>query len=269
MSILNYFQKSGTTKHQRQNVVLPSAEAIGASYVEYINISEAVNQSVGRSGRTTYKEEEKIRITKYANLQTTTNALKHFKKEFPNLSEPSVHRWLSTYRKHLKAKVNSGKIVISQRRGRPLSLPEELDSKLRKFLLNIWKAGGCINRQVISGVLIGLIKSDYDKYGRMTRMNLSRRMVPASHPIITKSIWEEVRLKFLHDIVDICIEHQIPDERIINIDQTPREHVATGMVTMAEKGSRHMSRKGADDKRQITATLSETLSGQILSFQLI
>ena len=69
--------------------------------VEYINISEAVNQSVGRSGRTTYKEEEKIRITKYAHLHTTTNDLKHFKKEFPNLSEPSIRRWLSTYRKHL------------------------------------------------------------------------------------------------------------------------------------------------------------------------
>ena len=165
MSILNYFQKSGTTKHQQQNVVLPPVEAIGASYVEYINISEAVNQSVGRSGRTTYKEEEKIRIGKYANLHTTTNALKHFKKEFPNLSEPSI-RHLSTYRKNLKAKVDSGKIVISERRGRPLSLPEELDSKLRKFLLNIRKAGGCINRQVVSGVLMGLIKSDLDKYGR-------------------------------------------------------------------------------------------------------
>ena len=30
-----------------------------------------------------------------------------------------------------------------------------------------------------------------------------------------------------------------------------------------------MSRKGADDKWQITATLAETLSGEILPFQLI
>ena len=116
-----------------------------------------------------------------------------------------------------------------------MSLPEELDSKFRRFLLNIRKAGCCINRHVVPGVLMGLIKRDLDKYGRQlefyvtkgwlqylyTRMNLSRRMVTTSRPIITKSIWEEVRLTFLHDIVDICIEHQIPDERIINIDQTP------------------------------------------------
>ena len=100
-----------------------------------------------------------------------------------------------------------------------------------------------------------------------TRMNLSRRMVTTSQPIIRKSIWEEVRLKFLHDIVDICIEYQILDELIINIDQTPSKYVASGKVTMAEKGSRHVSRKGADDKRQVTSTLSETLSGEILPFQ--
>ena len=38
---------------------------------------------------------------------------------------------------------------------------------------------------------------------------------------------------------------------------------------MVEKGSRHVSGKGADDKRQVTATLSETLSEEILPFQLI
>ena len=76
-------------------------------------------------------------------------------------------------------------------------------------------------------------------------------------------------MKFLHDIVNIYIEHQIPHELVINIDQTPREYVATGKVTMTENVSRHMSRKGADDKWQITATLAETLSGEILPFQLI
>ena len=38
---------------------------------------------------------------------------------------------------------------------------------------------------------------------------------------------------------------------------------------MAEKSSKHVSRKGSNDKRGITVTLAETLSGQILPFQLI
>ena len=282
MSILNYFQKSGA-RQQNVDMYFPPAEVIGASYVEYINITESLNTNVGERKRTTYKEEEKMRIAKYANVHTTANAVKHFKAEFPNLKEASIRRWLSTYRKHLNAKVAPGDIVISEKRGRPLSLPEELDFKLQKFLMNIRKAGGIVNQHVVKGVLMGFIKSDMEKYSRQlefsvtrgwlqhlyARMNYSQRMATTSRPTITKSIWEEVRLKFLHAIVNICIEYQVPDELVINIDQTPSKYVATGKVTMAEKGSRHVSRKGSDDKRQITATLSETLSGKILPFQLI
>ena len=42
------FSEFGTTEHQRQNVVLPFAEAVGASYVEYINISEHVKYLFSR-----------------------------------------------------------------------------------------------------------------------------------------------------------------------------------------------------------------------------
>ena len=38
---------------------------------------------------------------------------------------------------------------------------------------------------------------------------------------------------------------------------------------MAEKNSKHIPRKGGNDKRAITVTLAETLSGTILPFQLI
>ena len=38
---------------------------------------------------------------------------------------------------------------------------------------------------------------------------------------------------------------------------------------MAETGSKHVSRKGGNDKRGITVTLSETITGKILPFQLI
>ena len=38
---------------------------------------------------------------------------------------------------------------------------------------------------------------------------------------------------------------------------------------MAETESKHVSRKGRNDKRGITATFSETITGKILPFQLI
>ena len=65
------------------------------------------------------------------------------------------------------------------------------------------------------------------------------------------------------------VEGEIPDELILNVDQTPSKFVPTDNVTMTEKSSKHVSRKGSNDKRDITVTLAETLSGQILPFQLI
>ena len=144
-------------------------------------------------------------------------------------------------------------------------------------------AGGTINKHVIYGILMGLIKADMTRYGGYldftvtkgwlqslySRMNMSRRMVTTSRPIVTSSLWEEVRTQFHNDIASAVLKYNIPDELILNIDQTPSKFVPTENVTMAETGSKHVSRKGGNDKRGITVTLSETITGKILPFQLI
>jgi len=130
---------------------------------------------------------------------------------------------------------------------------------------------------------MGLIKSDIATYGMYLdflitegwiqslcrRMNLSRRMVTTSRPVVTRSIWLETHTQYLHDIVHAVVSHNIPDELFINVDQTPSKYVPTANVTMAEKNSKHIARKGANDKRGITATLAESFSGDILPMQLI
>ena len=100
-------------------------------------------------------------------------------------------------------------------------------------------------------------------------MNFSRRAVTTSRLIITRSLWAEVRSRYLFEIIDNAPKYSIPDELIINLDQTPSKFVATDNVTMASKGEKYISRAGATDKRAITVTLSETLDGHILPFQLI
>ena len=80
-------------------------------------------------------------------------------------------------------------------------------------------AGGTINRHVIFGVLMGLIKRDIVTYSMYLefqitdgwiqslyrRMNLSRRMVTTSRPTVTRSIWLETRTQYLHDIVHAVV----------------------------------------------------------------
>ena len=82
-------------------------------------------------------------------------------------------------------------------------------------------------------------------------------------------MWEEVRTQLHNDIASAVLKYNIPDEIILNIDQTPSKLMPTGNVTMAETGSKHVSRKGGNDKRGITVTLSETITGKIFPSQLI
>ena len=79
-------------------------------------------------------------------------------------------------------------------------------------------------------------------------MNLSPGMEIDSRPTITRSVWLKVRTQYLHDIVDSVVTYNIPNELIINVDQTSSKYVITENVTMAEKRSGHVARKGADDK---------------------
>ena len=173
-------------------------------------------------------------------------------------------------------------ITIGKKHGKPLSLQTELDAKLGRFIICLREAGANINRHVIHGVLMGLIKSDLSTYGSCLdfnvtrgwisylykRMNMTRRMVTTSRPKITRTIWEDTHFIFLKEIAHAVSWHDIPDELIINVDQTLSKFVPTD-VTMVVRGTKHIPRTGGNDKRGITVTLSETLNGVMLPFQLI
>ena len=89
-----------------------------------------------------------------------------------------------------------------------------------------------------------------------------------SRHAVTKAAWLEVKSKFLHNIMSSIVGDEIPDQLVINVDQTPSQFVPTDKVTMAGKNS-YQARKGSIDRRGITMTLAETLSGHALPFQLI
>ena len=172
-------------------------------------------------------------VVVYANTHGCASTIRHFKQDYLNLKESTVRPWVPKYRSEVKK--TSGCVQISERRGRPLLLPEELDTKLRKFITSTRTAGGTVNKYVIYGILMGLIKSDLGCFGRYLDfaitngwlqslyrgMGFTRRIVTTSRPAITKAAWLEVKSKFLHDIVSSVDENEIPDELMINVDQTP------------------------------------------------
>lgn len=122
-----------------------------------------------------------------------------------------------------------------------------------------------------TGVLNGLTHANPKSFGKYMdfkvtrswtrslyqRVYFSRRSVTTSRPVITK---------FLYEITEKVLQHSIPDELIINADQTPSKFATTDNTTMAAKGTKHISHAGANDKRVITATLVNPLMVQCYLF---
>ena len=80
---------------------------------------------------------------------------------------------------------------------------------------------------------------------------------------------KEAELMYLHNIVAIVEENKIPQNLIMNLDQTPLKYVPVSHHTMAKKGVKSVSIAGSSDKRCITATFVITLEGDFLPLQLI
>ena len=74
---------------------------------------------------------------------------------------------------------------------------------------------------------------------------------------------------FLADVTAVAIMNNIPDDLIINWDQTAVQFVPTGQWTMHKSDDKLVPTAHSDDKRQITAVLAATLSGIYLSLQLL
>ena len=170
MSILDTFTKNKESEAKERVVkTLPPKEDYGIiSGKEYDSIKDTLDlHPETKKRRVMYKEEEKMKVVKYSCLRGVTNTIRIFEKEFPNLTESTVLPWVNKYKEEIKKK-SAECVIISQTRGRPRLLPAELDEKLNFFILfitNMRTAGGRINKHVIYGILMGLIKADMARYG--------------------------------------------------------------------------------------------------------
>ena len=96
MSILKYFTSNKTSTGKEDDAIFTSLESSGVSSKEYENIEETIKPA--EKAKKNYKEEGKTKITKYANLYGIANAVRRYSKEYPNISESTVHDWLKETR---------------------------------------------------------------------------------------------------------------------------------------------------------------------------
>ena len=100
-------------------------------------------------------------------------------------------------------------------------------------------------------------------------MNFVKRKATTKKPKFTVSNFEELKSQYLMDIKAIVTMEKIPDDLVVNWDQTAIKYIPLSNWTMDKEGSKRVEVIGIDDKCQITATFATSLSGHFLSVQLV
>lgn len=81
--------------------------------------------------------------------------------------------------------------------------------------------------------------------------------------------FDSIKEAHLERVSNACTDHGIPDNLVLNLDQTGCSLVPGGQWTMEKQGQKQVTITGIDDKRQITILLTVAMSGHLLLPQLI
>ena len=98
---------------------------------------------------------------------------------------------------------------------------------------------------------------------------VKRKATTKANPKLPELKFLQLKASFLQKTAAMVRAHAIPPELVINLDETGIELVPVGNWTMAPEGSKRVEVAGLGDKRQVTATFADTLSGEFLPMQLL
>ena len=102
----------------------------------------------------------------------------------------------------------------------------------------------------------------------LRRMEFSKRRANSTSKVLPDD-FVELKKQFLIDIKSVVKFEEIPEELILNWDQTAMKIVPSASWTMEKKGSKRVEISAKDDKRQVTAVFACSLSGAFLPVQMI
>ena len=98
---------------------------------------------------------------------------------------------------------------------------------------------------------------------------VKRKATTKSTPVMSGEAFEQAKTSFLKQIARMVHLRAIPDNLVINLDQTGIHLVPTGEWTMAAEGSRRVEVVALGDKQQVTATFAACLDGTFLPMQVL
>ena len=81
--------------------------------------------------------------------------------------------------------------------------------------------------------------------------------------------FDKVKASFLSSVATIVHMESIPAALILNCDQTGIQLVPSSNWTLEKKGVKRVALSGGDDKRQITAVVCGSMTGDFLPLQIV
>ena len=221
-------------------------------------------------------DENRWRVGEYASQNGNSAAVRFFKKKFPSINESTVRGFRRWYEENLKAGETAKKYRMKyvSPTGRP-PMMGHLNEEVQKYLRSVADRGGIISRTVAVCVAKSLIKrnptvlsslqiNETWAQSLLRRMDFVHREKTMDKIHILDGTRKEIEYQFYHQITSLIEGHNIPDELVINFDQTPCKMVPVGRLTMAKRNSERVI-AGLVDKRSITGTFAVTLAGAFLT----
>ena len=222
-----------------------------------------------------YSDETRAKIAKYAFQHGCKAASVYSRKLGTTVSRSSIHSMQQSYLKYRK-EVDSDDDVASlppKKRGRP-SLLRGFEYQLRMYLLKIREQGGYIVTASVvvaaaRGILLSYSPTQLAEFGGhivltsswayhfLKRMSFVRRKASTAKSKQKPQDFAELKKAFLADVVSVVTMEEIPPELVLTC------------WTMEQVGAKRVEIAGVNEKRQITAVLCGSLTGDYLPMQLI
>ena len=287
--LLKYFKRTNEV------TITPKAREMAAKEVKKVEdaAAEAAKAGMKRGHYSFLSDDNKAKIAKHALDHGVTTSIRHFTKtkEFTELKESTVRGWVKLLKEDMQSvavgKSNADKsgyvsTFAAKKQGRPLLVGEDVEGQVREFIKESRATGSVVNTTVVIAAATGIVKAkdpsillenggylDLSKEWAqrlMSRMGLVKRKGSTAAKITAES-FDRLKEQFLTDIETISKFENIPKELVINWDQTAVKYVPVSNWTQEFKGSKRVPIVGIDDKRQITATLTVTATGDMLPAQ--
>ena len=269
----------------------PLSKEIDPCTIRFINEKVKPEIEKSRSGkRGAYVKRtphQKALIGKRAAEHGVTATICHFSGRYEgcDLKETTVRRFKNEYLLELKRRrdCEDDKVVElpMKKRGCPLLLGEELDQKVQSYLNALRANGAVVNTAVAVGCAKGLVASEganllacngghiditnYWAKNLLQRMGFVKRR-GTTKAKVTVEDFDAVKEQYLLDVKNVIEMDEIPDQLVINWDQTGIHYVPVSSWTM-DKGKKRIEIVGSEDKRQ--AVFAGSLARDFLPIQLV